>query len=206
MSAALRSNSKLSATDEALRDLHDKQVRPLARMSMAALEWIQDDIPGRKEDLVQYAKEAKASLTLFAQYVLMLHSDIVYRKKMASMMAIGLTEAEATGAPNLLSEQDREKMKQVVESRKQIAALQGGLGKRKRQPFGRGRGRGGGRRTWGGRSDSDGGSREKPAREEGEASKEHTEKASKDSSENKSDSTPARGSYKKGSGARGKKK
>ena len=102
VTAAFRSNVKQATTDDVLRDLHDKQVRPLARMSMAALEWIQDDIPGRKEDLVQYAKEAKASLTLFAQYVLMLHSDIVYRRKMASMMAIGLTEAEATGAPNLL--------------------------------------------------------------------------------------------------------
>ena len=107
------------------------------------------------------------------------------------MMAIGLTEAEATGAPNLLSEQDREKMKQVVESRKQIAALQGGLGKRKRQPFGRGRGRGGGRRTWGGRSDSDGGSRD------GDGAKDSTtDKSSKDSSENQSQSTPAKGSKK----------
>ena len=136
----------------------------------------------------------------------MLHSDIVYRRKMASMMAIGLTEAEATGAPNLLSEQDREKMKQVVESRKQIAALQGGVGKRKRQPFGRGRGRGGGRRTWGGRSDSDGGSREKPSREEGEASKEHTEKTSRDGSENQSSSTPAKGSNKGKPFKRGGKK
>ena len=101
VTAAFRSNSKLSATERALRDLHDKQVRPLARLAMAALGWVQDDMRVRKEDLADYAKEAKASLTLFAQHVLMLHSDIVYRKKMASMVAIGLTEAEAIGAPSL---------------------------------------------------------------------------------------------------------
>ena len=60
VTAAFRSNSKLSTTEDALRDLHDKQVRPLARLAMAALEWIQDDVPARKEDLVDYAREAKA--------------------------------------------------------------------------------------------------------------------------------------------------
>ena len=194
---AFRSNAKLSATDDVLRDLHDKQIRPLTRLAMTALDLAQEDLPSRKEDLVDYARVAKQSLTLFAQYVLMLHSDVVYRRKMASMMAIGLTEAEATGAPSLLSNEDRDKMKAVVESRKQISALQSGLGKRKRQPFGRGRGRGAGRRTWGGRSDSDGGSRDGKPREDGDGAKDSTtDKSSKDSSENQSQSTPAKGSKK----------
>ena len=100
---AFRSNAKLSATDDVLRDLHDKQIRPLTRLAMTALDLVLGELPSRKEDLVDYARVAKQSLTLFAQYVLMLHSDAVYRRKMASMMAIGLTEAEATGAPSLLS-------------------------------------------------------------------------------------------------------
>ena len=193
---AFRSNAKLSATDDVLRDLHDKQIRPLTRLAMTALDLAQEDLPSRKEDLVDYARVAKQSLTLFAQYVLMLHSDIVYRRKMASMMAIGLTEAEATGAPSLLSNEDRDKMKAVVESRKQISALQSGLGKRKR-PAGRGTGRGrGGRRTWGGRGDSEGGSRDGKSRDEGDGAKESTDRSSKDSSENQSQSTPAKGARK----------
>jgi transcription termination factor Rho len=128
----------------------------------------------------------------------MLHSDIVYRRKMASMMAVGLTEAEAVAAPTLLSDEDREKMKAVVESRKQAAALQGGLGKRKR-PLGRGtgRGRGGRRNDWGGRGNRDGGSRDGSSRDEGDGARDsNTDRSSKDSSENQSSSTPSKGQKK----------
>ena len=49
VTAAFRSNAKLPATDDALRDLHDKQIRPLTRLAMAAIDLVQEELPvGRR--------------------------------------------------------------------------------------------------------------------------------------------------------------
>ena len=139
----------------------------------------------------------------FAIHTLALDSDIVHRRKMVSMSALGCSKHEAEGTKSVLNPYDMADIKAIAERRKEKAILAGRLFKRKAPQAGRRR-KGGGR---GNNGDDYRRSREQdrssPRQSRGESTSggdeaEHSaKKGSKDGS-NKSTSTPRNKPFQRG--------
>ena len=145
----------------------------------------------------------KRLLQCFATYTLALHSDIVQKRRLASLTALGMTQDEVIGTQFLLDAHDMQLMKNTVARRKDKAVLAGVAGLRKplikkkfQNKFGdrNGRGRGGDNRN------EDSQSRERDNK--GDDGKDEASQGSKDGSSHKSTSIPgkAKGKFQRGKG------
>ena len=88
---------KQQAIDETLKSVADKQLRPLGRLAMAALDLGSTDLSDKPAEVKAHADKDKMQVALIrmAQYILMLPSDLVHRRKLAAFTAIGLKDYEA---------------------------------------------------------------------------------------------------------------
>ena len=75
----------------------DKQIRPLCRHAMAGLDLGSTGLPDKRAEVKLHADKMQVALIHMAQYILMLHSDVVHRRKLAAFTAIGMKDHEATG-------------------------------------------------------------------------------------------------------------
>ena len=112
---------------------------------MAALDLGLTDLSNNSEEVKAHADKMQVALVRVAQYILMLHSDLVHRRKLAAFTAIGMKDHEANEVYRnaLLDEKDFVFMKSVNDRRLEFAKLRSQL--QKQQGKGRGRGRGRGR-------------------------------------------------------------
>jgi hypothetical protein len=199
---AFRFRSKEATTDDVLYKLQDKPLSKLMRLVLPAFDMLSlpDLGPLFDEGL---PKEIRAEITAlqrllrcFAMYTLALHSDIAQSRKLASLTALGMTKDEVLGTQFLLDAQDFQLMKDTVAHRKERAVLAGVAGQRKPQIKKKswkrnnrnGRGRGGGQ----GEEDSQSRDRDRQGKGDDDGSNESATKGSKDSSSQKSTSTPGK--------------
>ena len=137
---------KQQAIDECLKSLSDKQIRPLCRIAMLALDLGSTDLPelDKPEEVKAHVDKMQTALIRMSQYVLMLHSDVVHRRKLAALTAMGMKDHEATQSHRdaLLDEQDFALMKSVNDRRREFASLRAQLQTKPGKGKGRGRGRG----------------------------------------------------------------
>ena len=205
---ALKAKSKDLAQEELLFKILSKPMVPLHRMIIPALELANmPDLTAEYDDDfdpdIKRALSASSSLLRsFAIHTLALHSDLMHRRKILAMTALGASKHEAEGVRNVLDSYDRAKLKDLAEQRKERAILAGSL-KRKAPEGGQRRGKGGGR----------GRGRNRYRNREGDSSPQHSrgkdsggekadysaEKSSKDGS-NKSTSTPKKKPFQRGKG------
>ena len=95
-------------------------------------------------DIKRALSASSSLLRSFAIHTLALHSDLMHRRKILAMTALGASKHEAEGVKNVLDSWDRAKLKDLAEQRKERAILAGSL-KRKAPEVGRQLGKGGGR-------------------------------------------------------------
>ena len=135
---------KQQAIDETLKSVADKQLRPLGRLAMAALDLGLTDLSDKPEEVKVHADKMQVALVRVAQHILMLHSDLVHRRKLAAFTAIGMKEYEANEVYRnaLLDEKDFAFMKSVNDRRLEFAKLRSQLQTKQGKGKGRGRGRG----------------------------------------------------------------
>ena len=205
---ALKAKSKDLAQEELLFKILSKPMVPLHRMIIPALELANmPDLTAEYDDDfdpdIKRALSASSSLLRsFAIHTLALHSDLMHRRKILAMTALGASKHEAEGVRNVLDSYDRAKLKDLAEQRKERAILAGSL-KRKAPEAGRRRGKGGGRGNNRNRYRSrEGDSSPQQSRGKdsgGEKAEYSAEKSSKDGS-NKSTSTPKKKPFQRGKG------
>jgi len=134
-------NTKHATVDTELKGLQDKQVRPLLRLSMHGLEQSAVDLTTMADtELTAFAQSAQKLLRTQSQYILMLHADIVRRRKHVAMQVLGLSEKEATGeetssATSLFNQKDFDRMRNTVDFRDQVHKLTQKLEPKRKQPF-----------------------------------------------------------------------
>ena len=135
---------KQQAIDETLKSIASSQLRPLGRLAMAALDLGLTDLSDKPEEVKAHADKMQVALVRVAQYILMLHSDLVHRRKLAAFTAIGMKDHEANEVYRnaLLDEKDFAFMKSVNDRRLEFAKLRTQLQKHPGKGKGRGRGRG----------------------------------------------------------------
>ena len=135
---------KQQAIDETLRSVADKQIRPLGRLAMAALDLGSTDLSDNPGEIKAHADKMQVALIRMAQYILMLHSDLIHRRKLAAFTAIGMKDFEANEVYRnaLLDEKDFVFMKSVNDRRLEFAKLRSQLQTKPGKGRGRGRGRG----------------------------------------------------------------
>ena len=135
---------KQQAIDETLKSIADRQVRPLGRLAMAALDLGSTDLSDKPEEVKAHADKMQVALIRIAQFILMLHSDLIQRRKLAAFTAIGMKDHEANEVYRnaLLDEKDFVFMKSVNDRRLEFAKLRSQLQKQQGKGKGRGRGRG----------------------------------------------------------------
>ena len=137
---------KQQAIDECLKSLSDKQIRPLCRITMLALDLGSTDLPelDKPDEVKAHVDKMQTALIRVSQYILMLHSDVVHRRKLAALTAMGMKDHEATQSHRdaLLDEQDFALMKSVNDRRREFASLRAQLQTKPGKGKGRGRGRG----------------------------------------------------------------
>ena len=80
---------KQQAIDETLKSVADKQLRPLGRLAIAALDLSSTELSDKPADVKAHADKMQVALIRMAQYILMLHSDLVHCRKLAAFTAIG---------------------------------------------------------------------------------------------------------------------
>ena len=206
---ALKAKSKDLAQEELLFKILSKPMVPLHRMIIPALELANmPDLTAEYDDDfdpdIKRALSASSSLLRsFAIHTLALHSDLMHRRKILAMTALGASKHEAEGVKNVLDSYDRAKLKELAEQRKERAILAGSL-KRKAPEAGRRQGKGGGR---GGRNrnrfrnrEGDSSPQQSRGKDTGGDKAEHSaEKSSKDGS-NKSTSPPKKRPFQRGKG------
>ena len=205
---ALKAKSKDLAQEELLFKILSKPMVPLHRMIIPALELANmPDLTAEYDDDfdpdIKRALSASSSLLRsFAIHTLALHSDLMHRRKILAMTALGASKHEAEGVRNVLDSYDRAKLKDLAEQRKERAILAGSL-KRKAPEGGKRRGKGGGRGNNRNRYRSrEGDSSPQQSRGKdsgGEKAEYSAEKSSKDGS-NKSTSTPRKKGFPRGKG------
>ena len=83
---------KQQAIDECLKSLSDKQIRPLCRIAMSALDLGSTDLPelDKPDEVKAHVDKMQTALIRVSQYILMLHSDVVHRRKLAALTAMGI--------------------------------------------------------------------------------------------------------------------
>ena len=206
---ALKAKSKDLAQEELLFKILSKPMVPLHRMIIPALELANmPDLTAEYDDDfdpdIKRALAASSSLLRsFAIHTLALHSDLMHRRKILAMTALGASKHEAEGVKNVLDSWDRAKLKDLAEQRKERAILAGSL-KRKAPEAGRRQGKGGGR---GGRNrnryrnrEGDSSPQQSRGKDSGGEKVDYSaEKSSKDGS-NKSTSTPRKKGFPRGKG------
>ena len=137
---------KQQAIDECLKSLSDKQIRPLCRIAMLALDLGSTDLPelDKPDEVKAHVDKMQTALIRVSQYIFMLHSDVVHRRKLAALTAMGMKDHEATQSHRdaLLDEQDFALMKSVNDRRREFASLRAQLQTKPGKGKGRGRGRG----------------------------------------------------------------
>ena len=111
---------------------------------MAALDLGSTDLSDDSDEVLAHADKMQVTLIRMAQYFLMLHSDLVHRRKLAAFTAIGMKDYEANEVYRnaLLDEKDFVFMKSVNDRRLEFAKLRSQLQKQQGKGKGRGRGRG----------------------------------------------------------------
>ena len=116
---------KQQAIDETLKSIADKQVRPLGRLAMAALDLGSTELSDNSDEVKAYADKMQVALIRFAQYFYMLHSDLVHRRKLAAFTAIGMKDHEVNESYRnaLLDENDFTFMKSINSRRLEFAKL-----------------------------------------------------------------------------------
>ena len=137
---------KQQAIDECLKSLSDKQIRPLCRIAMSALDLGSTDLPelDKPDEVKAHVDKMQTALIRVSQYIFMLHSDVVHRRKLAALTAMGMRDHEAAQSHRdaLLDEQDFALMKSVNDRRREFASLRAQLQTKPGKGKGRGRGRG----------------------------------------------------------------
>ena len=136
---------KQQAIDEVLKSVADKQIRPLCRVAMAALDLGSTELSDNPDEVKAHADKMQVALIRMAQHTFMLHSDAVHRRKLAAFTAIGMKDYEANEQYRnaLLDEKDFAFMKSVNDRRSEFTKLKAQF--QTKQGKGRGRGRGRGR-------------------------------------------------------------
>ena len=93
---------------------------------------------------IKRALSASSSLLRgFAIYTLVLHSDMMHRRKILALTALGASKHDAEGVKNVLNSWERAKLKTRAAERKERAILAGSL--KRKAPEGGRRRKGGGR-------------------------------------------------------------
>ena len=137
---------KQQAIDECLKSLSDKQIRPLCRIAMSALDLGSTDLPelDKPDEVKAHVDKMQTALIRVSQYIFMLHSDLVHRRKLAAFTAIGMKDYEANEVYRhaLPDEKDFAFMKSVNDRRLEFAKLRSQLQTKPGKGRGRGRGRG----------------------------------------------------------------
>ena len=147
--AALKAKPRDLAQDDLLFKILSKPMAPLHRMIIPALELA--NMPGLTKDYdddfdpdIKRALSASSSLLRsFAIYTLALHSDMMHRRKILALTALGASKHDAEGVKNVLDSWDRAKLKAWAAERKERAILAGSL--KQKAPDGGRRRKGGGR-------------------------------------------------------------
>jgi len=135
---------KQQAIDEFAKSVADKQVRPLCRIAMAALDLGSTDLSDKFDEVKAHADKMQVALIRMAQYTFMLHSDLVHRRKLAGFTAIGMKDYEAKEEYRtaLFDERDFAFMKSVNDRRSEFSKLKAQFQPKPGKGRGRGRGRG----------------------------------------------------------------
>ena len=202
---ALKSKPRDQALDELLFSVLSKPMAPLHRMIIPALELANmPDLTAEYDDdfdpEIKRALSASSSLLRsFALHTLALHSDLMHRRKILALTALGVSKHEAEGGKNVLDSWDRAKLKTWAEEKKERTILAGSL-KRKAPEGGRrrkGGGRGNNRNRYRNREDDSSPQKSRGEGSGGENAEKSAEKGSKDGSK-KSTSTPGKKSFRWG--------
>ena len=201
---ALKSKPRDQALDDLLFSVLSKPMAPLHRMIIPALELANmPDLTAEYDDdfdpEIKRALSASSSLLRsFALHTLALHSDLMHRRKILALTALGVSKHEAEGGRNVLDSWDRAKLKTWAEEKKERTILAGSL-KRKAPEGGRrrkGGGRGNNRNRYRNRED-DSSPQKRGEGSGGDDTNKSADKGSKDGS-NKSKSTPGKKSFQRG--------
>ena len=135
---------KQQAIDETLKSVADKQVRPLGRLAMAALDLGSTEWSDDSDEVKAHADKMQVALIRMAQHTFMLHSDAVHRRKLAAFTAIGIKDYEANEQYRnaLLDQKDFAFMKSVNDRRSEFNKIKAQFQTKPGKGRGRGRGRG----------------------------------------------------------------
>ena len=134
-------------------------------------------------------------------HTLALHSDLMHRRKILALTALGASKHEAEGDRNVLDSWDRAKLKALAEERMDRIILAGNL-KRKAPDGGKrkkGGGRGNNRNRYRNCEDDSSPQQSRGESSGGDSADKSAEKSSKDGS-NKSKSTSGKKSFQRGKG------
>ena len=204
---ALKAKPRDQALDDLLFKILAKPMAPLHRMIIPALELANmPDLTAEYDDdfdpEIKRALSASSSLLRsFALHTLALHSDLMHRRKILALTALGASKHEAEGVRNVLDSWDRAKLKTLAEERKERIILAGSL-KRKAPDGGKrkkGGGRGNNRNRYRNREDDSSPQQSRGESSGGDSADKSAEKSSKDGS-NKSKSTSGKKSFQRGKG------
>ena len=130
---ALKAKPRDQALDDFLFKILSKPMAPLHRMIIPALELVSmPDLTAEYDDdfdpEIKRALSASSSLLRsFALHTLALHSDLMHRRKILALTALGVSKHEAEGVRNVLDSWDRAKLKALAEERKERIILAGNL-------------------------------------------------------------------------------
>ena len=149
---------------------------------------------------IKRALSASSSLLRsFALHTLALHSDLMHRRKILALTALGVSKHEAEGGKNVLDSWDRAKLKTWAEEKKERIILAGSL--KQKAPEGsrrrKGGGRGNNRNRYRNREDDSSPQQSRGDNSGGEKAEQSAEKSSKDGSK-KSTSTPRKKPFQRG--------
>ena len=109
------SSVKYATTDQVLYDRHDKQIRPLRKLTMSSLDATCDPPLFRRG--VGMPMTSSISIGI-ADSIRSVHCPVAFGcgplQKNSSFMALGLTEYEATSGQSILDAEDMQLLKKIV--------------------------------------------------------------------------------------------